>query len=182
MLDRCRNPSAINYKWYGAKGIDVCKEWESFKEFVKDMDPRPKGYVLHRIDKSVGYCPQNCQWSPKTGTGQGLHFLGTTASFAEWSRRTGLKSATIRSRILRGWPVEKALGHPAKEIEEFRYCLRLSTKGEVRFSKETENMETSIQQLIKLRKQKSDYGLTCDVVLMKRRYDSDSEDDWHLVC
>ena len=34
MLDRCYKPECSTYKWYGAKGVKVCKEWkDSFYNF-----------------------------------------------------------------------------------------------------------------------------------------------------
>jgi tartrate/fumarate subfamily iron-sulfur-dependent hydro-lyase alpha chain len=35
MRQRCNNPNDSIYKWYGAKGINVCKEWDEFKDFRK---------------------------------------------------------------------------------------------------------------------------------------------------
>lgn len=44
MRDRCNNPGATGYKFYGGKGISVCKEWDEFTKFLKDMGPRPNGH------------------------------------------------------------------------------------------------------------------------------------------
>ena len=38
---------------------------------------------------------------------------GETATLAEWSRRTGVRSDTIRARLLRGWPVRRAVWEAA---------------------------------------------------------------------
>lgn len=27
MRSRCSNPNAMDYQWYGAKGVKVCDEW-----------------------------------------------------------------------------------------------------------------------------------------------------------
>ena len=63
MRNRCNNPNATQYKWYGAKGIRVCKEWEDYAVFLEDMGDRPLGKTLDRIDPEIGYSKNNCRWA-----------------------------------------------------------------------------------------------------------------------
>jgi len=66
MKSRCTDPSNASYKYYGAKGITYCAEWNDFINFLEDMGERHKGYTLDRLDNSVGYCKINCRWqTPK---------------------------------------------------------------------------------------------------------------------
>lgn len=67
MKGRCNNESNPDYKYYGARGIAVCKSWmESFENFRKDMEPGyKKGLSLDRINNDLGYCKSNCRWVPK---------------------------------------------------------------------------------------------------------------------
>lgn len=86
MRARCYNPEHMNYRWYGAKGIGVCKEWNeldetnytkrgSSDEFVLwslrngyHYDPHCKRgdqLSISRKDLSKDYSPENCRWIPQ---------------------------------------------------------------------------------------------------------------------
>lgn len=57
MKERCKNPKHIRYKWYGAKGVQVCDDWESFDNFWRDMGPTwKKGLTLERKNASNNFC------------------------------------------------------------------------------------------------------------------------------
>jgi len=67
MRGRCLNP---RHKWfgdYGGRGISICKDWESFPQFLADMGyPPSKNHSLDRIDPDKGYCQENCRWATQT--------------------------------------------------------------------------------------------------------------------
>lgn len=64
MKDRCYNPNNNQYKNYGERGIEVCKEWlDSFENFYKDMGDKPEGLSIDRVDVNGHYCKANCRWA-----------------------------------------------------------------------------------------------------------------------
>lgn len=70
MIERCNNPNASNYKYYGGRipPITVCDRWDiakggSFENFYKDVGDPPKGKSLDRINNDGNYEPNNWRWA-----------------------------------------------------------------------------------------------------------------------
>jgi hypothetical protein len=63
MRQRCNNPKASGYEYYGGLGISVCPEWSSFAVFLTDMGERPDGLTLDRVDPFGDYEKSNCRWA-----------------------------------------------------------------------------------------------------------------------
>ena len=64
MMTRCYRKDSNSYKWYGGRGIKVCKRWlKSPVFFLKDMGHPPFGLTLERMNNSKGYSPRNCKWA-----------------------------------------------------------------------------------------------------------------------
>lgn len=67
MIGRCYNPSFKNYRWYGAKGVIVCKEWrEDYQSFLdwSLSNGWQKGLHLDKDIKGDGtiYSPETCMF------------------------------------------------------------------------------------------------------------------------
>lgn len=73
MGSRCYNPKDTSYRYYGGRGITVCKRWQGehgFENFLADMGERPKGRSLDRRDVNGNYEPDNCRWATPKEQGE----------------------------------------------------------------------------------------------------------------
>ena len=67
MRNKCTNPNHTAYKWYGARGIGVCKRWDDFAAFLEDVgEPPGPGYSLDRIENDGNYEPGNVRWATRS--------------------------------------------------------------------------------------------------------------------
>lgn len=119
IMSRCYCVTNDSYSNYGARGITVCDAWKqnfmAFAEWAKTHGYE-ENLTIDRIDVNSGYSPDNCRWvtiqqqqKEHKRKLRVLTFNGQEKSVAEWARVTGLKAFTIRRRLNKGWPVEKAL-------------------------------------------------------------------------
>lgn len=68
MKRRCLDPGRPDFKWYGARGIQICPRWlgpDGFVNFLSDMGEAPPGYTIDRMDFHGHYEPENCKWSSR---------------------------------------------------------------------------------------------------------------------
>lgn len=118
MKNRCQNPNNAAFHNYGARGIEVCPEWESFSKFLSDMGEPKDGETLDRIDNELGYSKANCRWATRTEQGRNRranHFIsvgGETKLLCDWAQDLGISHCTILRRIKIGWTVEEAVTTP----------------------------------------------------------------------
>lgn len=121
MMYRCYNEKNSAYKWYGKRGIRVCKEWQSydgFKKWVNETKPC-EGYTVERIDVNGDYCPNNCTWIPINEQAKNrtttviIDFNGEKNSLTDWCIKLGLDYKRVHNRIYKlGWSFEKAISEP----------------------------------------------------------------------
>lgn len=103
---RCYTKSNHKYYMYGGRGVRVCKEWDSFEQFVKDMGPRPSpAHSVDRIDTNGNYEPGNCRWAtPKQqqrNTRQNVYIEidGETRVMMDWCMKYGASPSTVKNRV-----------------------------------------------------------------------------------
>lgn len=126
MIRRCHKPKSWNFKNYGERGISVCDRWRfgegglaAFECFIADMGDRPTDrHSIDRNDNSKGYSKENCAWvTYQENNGNRRDTLmvdldGRTVSLISVCHERGLKAPAIRSRLRKGWPLDRALNEP----------------------------------------------------------------------
>jgi len=120
MKQRCQNSKAPDYYRYGGRGIDVCSEWQTFANFLRDMGVRPRNKTLDRIDNNGPYTPENCRWETKKRQSRNrndnrhITFNGQTKVLAQWADDYGVSRKLLLNRLSAGWAVEDALTKPPR--------------------------------------------------------------------
>jgi len=117
MKDRCSNTHRADYLYYGGRGITVCDRWnDSFENFLEDMGQPPfEGATIDRIDNDGPYSPENCHWATRmqqqnnTRANRLLAYKGATMSLTQWARTRDMPVSRLRSRLRRGWSIDRAL-------------------------------------------------------------------------
>jgi hypothetical protein len=121
MRQRCYNPKAISYPYYGGRGIGVCPEWreESLLFYTWAIENGwKKGLELDRIDNEIGYSPDNCRFVSNSENARNrrsnvpLTYDGQTMLAIEWSEKININYRLLINRLHRGWTAEKALSSP----------------------------------------------------------------------
>lgn len=122
MRRRCNSPNRPSRKWYHDKGIRVCKRWDDFGKFIKDMGrkPTPK-HTIERVNVRKGYSPSNCRWATaqeqhlnRTDTRR-ITFNGQTKVISQWEEEYGIRDQQLYHRLNRGWDIERALITPVNK-------------------------------------------------------------------
>ena len=140
MISRCHNPKNKSYRWYGARGITVCDEWQrSMSAFFQYMGKKPTSqHSLDRIDGTKGYEPGNVRWATKLQqarnqcTNRIVEAFGEKLCVSEWAVRIGIPSATIIRRLDLNWAPEHALTKRSYERGSGNAKLTLAQVAEIR--------------------------------------------------
>lgn len=112
MLSRCKYGKKI-YSRYSGRGIQVCREWQSFEGFLKDMGGSySQGLTLDRVDNNGNYEKSNCRWATRAeqgrNKGNNIVVLGIEGAhtLSEACRKFGVPINTVRNRWLRGEDID----------------------------------------------------------------------------
>lgn len=127
MRARCKYKRNTHYKYYGGRGIKVCKRWEnSFENFYKDMGDMPEGYSIERIDVNKNYTPSNCCWIPKSEQVHNrrcnvkITFKGKTMNASQWDDEFGFPKKTVLYRHKNGLPIDAPLRDVGKKLITYK--------------------------------------------------------------
>ena len=122
MKQRCTNPRCREYRYYGGRGIRVCRRWAGaggFAHFIAHLGPQPFPRAsVHRLDNDGHYTPRNVVWAdPKTQarhmrTNRVLCHHGEKLILVAWAERMSMKPGTLGARLADGWSVARALTQP----------------------------------------------------------------------
>ena len=118
MKQRCSNPKAISYKYYGARGVTVCQEWlNSFQAFYDWAIAN--GYAdnlsIDRRNANGNYCPENCRWTTvkeqqnNTSYNRLITYGEETHNITQWAEILNIPRNVLYNRVRRGWDIEKIL-------------------------------------------------------------------------
>lgn len=124
MLRRCFVPKCKSYPNYGGRGITVCNEWRNDYMAFKNWAMQ-NGYTdsltIDRIDSDGNYEPSNCRWvtmkvqENNTRKNWFIECNGISHTVAEWADILGIPYTALRSRLKRGWSLEKAFSKPVQQ-------------------------------------------------------------------
>lgn len=111
MKGRCNNKNSPSYGRYGAKGIDICREWDSDFALFKDWAVKngwEHGLQVDRIDNDKGYSPDNCRVvtskanARNRGSNIKITHNGETKILVEWVEFYGLNYSRTLQRYYKG--------------------------------------------------------------------------------
>lgn len=131
MRRRCYNTKDINYRNYGGRGVVVCEEWKDYARFREwalatgyDATAKRRNCTIDRIDIDGNYEPSNCRWADfitQANNKRNNVFYecnGKRKTLPEWAREVGISDSTIRNRLDRGWPFEKAITQRPRQLRK----------------------------------------------------------------
>ncbi len=139
MRTRCLNPKAKEYKYYGGRGINICKEWNEFEKFQSWAFSHGYSYnlTIDRINCDGNYEPSNCRWATKLQQVMNrritVHILykGQDKTLRDWCLVLGINYNTAIGRYMKGFSPDKIL------------CIGKVTRSDKGSKKNTKRSENS---------------------------------------
>lgn len=134
MRYRCFDQKNLAYKYYGGRGITVCKEWLKFLPFYEWAMSHgyQEGLTIERKNNGLGYSPDNCIFIPKSKQSSNRRCCPSIkidgklfSTLKAATRHFGIGYCTVRRRLKIGWGLEKALKTPLQN----RIQVKISGKS-----------------------------------------------------
>jgi hypothetical protein len=130
-MRRCCEPQDASFRYYGGRGILICKRWtgkNGFRNFLSDMGPRPsRKHELDRWPNQNGnYEPGNCRWATRAQQGTNkrsnrfIEWKGRKLTLVDWANELAIPRETIASRLRSGWSIDDALSAPRTRNRSWR--------------------------------------------------------------
>ena len=122
IIARCYNPRNPRYSDYGGRGIGVAPEWRhDFSSFLAHVGVRPSPrHSIDRMNNERGYEPGNVRWALPHGqmtnrrNSRFVDVHGVRTPLSDLAAKHGVPANTLRWRILKGWPLQKAVETPVR--------------------------------------------------------------------
>lgn len=127
MRERCTKQGHKSYKNYGAKGIKVCKEWDSsFERFLDfaNSNGYKEGLTIDRVDTALGYSPDNCRFITTREQNRNysrnhmITYKGETMCLSDMADKYGVHRATVLFRIKSGKTLDEAFSPNDKRFKQ----------------------------------------------------------------
>lgn len=120
MRKRCLDPSHEEYHRYGGRGLSIEPTWVlDFQSFINDMGLKPsRKHTLERLNNDLGYFKENCMWATMKEQANNrsnnvfVLFKGEKKTISQWATLYNIDSHALRSRVSKGWDIERALTTP----------------------------------------------------------------------
>jgi len=148
MRARCNNPNHHAFRYYGARGIKVCPDWDDsfgvFKRWAESTGYRADK-TIDRLDNGKGYCPENCRWATdKMQARNKLHAVnanvvthdGREVTLAELSRLTRITYTTLVKRFHQGLRGEDLTRRPRAEMIRVQSAVEATANGAAKLTQE----------------------------------------------
>jgi hypothetical protein len=126
MKQRCYNKNNSAYKYYGGKGIVICKNWKNdfsvFRDWALQNKYKENISSIDRINPNGNYCPENCRWvSLKKQQNNKLNSMfviidNKKLTIAEWAEKTKTNKQTLYDKFYR---LINQLGLENKNVSRF---------------------------------------------------------------
>lgn len=121
---RCNNCHNSNYRYYGAKGIRICPDWENSYETFREWalsSGYEDGLSIDRIDFNGNYEPSNCRWvagsvqQRNRSSNRIITYNGESHCLSEWAEILGIDSDVLLKRLgSKNFSLEEAFTLPVR--------------------------------------------------------------------